>query len=97
MYVDDDSDTVSAKDQNELRDLIEREAGNSAQWLKDNRLCVAGNKSKLLVIGTSKLRASKIIGETKIVVDNQEIVDSSSEKLLGIIVFMLSQVYLELH
>ena len=86
VYVDDDSDTVSAKEQEQVKDLIEYEAGNSAQWLKDNRLCVAGSKSKLLVIGTSKLRASKITGETKIVVDNQEIVDSSSEKLLGVIV-----------
>ena len=86
VYVDDDSDTISAKEQEELRDLIEFEAGNSAQWLKDNRLCIAGNKSKLLMIGTNKLRAAKIRGETKIVVDNQEIVDSSSEKVLGVVI-----------
>ena len=54
VYVDDDSDTVSAGDPTVLRDSIEYEAGNSAQWLKDNRLCVAGEKSKLLVIRTKK-------------------------------------------
>ena len=86
VYVDDDSDTVSSKDPVELRDSIEREAGNSAQWLKDNRLCVAGNKSKLLVIGTNQMRRSKLSEELKIVVDGQEIVETSSEKLLGIVV-----------
>ena len=59
VYVDDDSDTVHAKDPEVLRDLIEQEAGNSADWLRDNRLCVAGAKSKLMVLGTSKLRASR--------------------------------------
>ena len=70
----------------ELRYSIEREAGNSAQWLKDNRLCVAGSKSKLLVIGTNQMRRSKLSEELKIVVDGQEIVETSSEKLLGIVV-----------
>ena len=54
VYVDDDSDTVSERNPEVARDSIQREAGNSAQWLKDNRLCVAGSKSKLLVVGTKK-------------------------------------------
>ena len=86
VYVDDDSDTVSAGDPTVLRDSIEYEAGNSAQWLKDNRLCVAGEKSKLLVIGTKKMRSAKMTEELKIKVDNKEIVETSSEKLLGIVV-----------
>ena len=40
VYVDDDSDSVHSKDTEELRE--KREAGNSAEWLKDNHLCVAG-------------------------------------------------------
>ena len=86
VYVDDNSDTVSAKDPAVLKDSIEHEAGNSAQWLTDNRLCVAGNKSKLLVIGTSRLRASKLTTKMNIKVDNQEIIETSSEKLLGLII-----------
>ena len=78
VYVDDDSDTVSARDPIVLRKSIEREAGNSAQWLTDNRLCVAGDKSKLLVIGTNRLRASKV--------DNKEVVETNSEKLLGLVI-----------
>ena len=86
VYVDDDSDTVHAKDPEVLRDLIEQEAGNSANWLQDNRLCVAGSKSKLLVIGTRRLRTSRMIRETKIVVDGKEITETPSEKLLGVVI-----------
>ena len=86
VYVDDDSDTVHASDPDSLRQLIEQEANNSANWMKDNRLCVAGEKSKLLIIGTRKLRESKVHTEAKIVVDNKEITETASEKLLGLVV-----------
>ena len=86
VYVDDDSDTVHAKDPEVLRDLIEQEAGNSADWLRDNRLCVAGAKSKLMVLGTRQMRATRIKREAKIVVDGKEIVETSSEKLLGVVI-----------
>ena len=86
VYVDDDSDMVSGRNPADVRNSIKREAGNSAQWLKDNRLCVAGSKSKFLMIGTSQLRKSKINKEFKIVVDNQEITETSSEKVLGVVV-----------
>ena len=56
VYVDDDSDFVSDKDPNVLIEKIQAEASNSSQWLKDNRLCVAGEKSKLLVLGTREMR-----------------------------------------
>ena len=69
-----------------MRDSIEQEAGNSASWLKDNRLCVACDKSKLLLIGTRKLRASKLTENLKIVVDDKVITETSSEKLLGVVV-----------
>ena len=86
VYVDDDSDSVHAADPEDLRILVEKEANNSADWMKDNRLCVAGDKSKLLVIGTKQLKASKIVTKAKIVVDGMEIVETSSEKLLGVVV-----------
>ena len=56
VYVDDDSDTVHANDPEVLRDLIEIEAGNSADLLRD----------KLLVLGTKKIRTSRILREAKI-------------------------------
>ena len=86
VYVDDDSDSVHAEDPVTLNNLIQQEAGNSARWLKDNRLCVAGEKSKLLILGTSKLRKSKLTNIMSIQVDDKEIFETESEKLLGIVI-----------
>jgi hypothetical protein len=42
--------------------------------VNDNRLCVAGEKSKWLVLGTGEMRAAKLFGqEMKISVDGKEI------------------------
>ena len=47
---------------------------------------MARDKSELLVLGTGEMRASKhLTGDMKIVVDGKEIVESSSEKLLGVV------------
>ena len=87
VYVDDDSDFVRDSDPAILNMKIQDEAENSAKWLKDNRLCVAGEKSKLMVLGTSEMRAAKLISteEMKITVDGKEIFESTSEKLLGLV------------
>ena len=86
VYVDDDSDVVHSKDPEVLRRLIESEANNSASWLKDNRLCVAADKSKLVIAGTKQLRTSKELSATTIDIDGDIIEDTSSEKLLGVII-----------
>ena len=39
-----------------------------------------------MVIGTRKLRASKITGEAKILIDDKEVTETSSEKLLGVVI-----------
>ena len=85
VYVDDDSDIVHHKDPATLRALIETEARNSASWLRDNRLCVAADKSKLLICGTRKLKANKEPIEMKIEVEGETIEESESEKLLGVV------------
>ena len=79
VYVDDDSDVVHEKDPEALRDLIESEACNSASWLRDNRLCVAADKSKLLIIGSKQLKAAKEICEKQIEVEGQVIKESRGE------------------
>ena len=86
IYVDDDSDAVHASDPKELLQKIEKEANNSADWMKDNRLCVSSGKSKLLIIGTEQLKSAKNMKESKIFVDGKEIVESASEKLLGVLI-----------
>ena len=67
--MDDDSDVVHSKDPEVLRRLIESEANNSASWLKDNRLCVAADKSKLVIAGSMQLRTSKELSATTIDID----------------------------
>ena len=70
VYVDDDSDFAKDKDPDILRNKIQAEADSSAQWLKDNSLVVAGEKSKLLVLATTDRRAAEHLdGEMKIFVD----------------------------
>ena len=86
VYVDDDSDTVHSADPVQLQNLIHQEAGNSASWLNDNRLCVAGEKSKLLIIGTKQLRNQKLFQKIKINVEGKEIIETDSEKLLGVVI-----------
>ena len=60
VYVDDDSDFVSDKEPANLKAKIQAEAENSVSWLKDNRLCVAGEKSKFLILGSPEMRALKL-------------------------------------
>ena len=87
MFVDDDTDCVSHEDPIKLTESIQREADLSCQWLKDNRMCVAGQKSKLLVMGTKSIRNVNLRDrEITILVDGQLIRESKSEKLLGVVI-----------
>ena len=86
VYVDDDTDCVSDCDPDVLKEKITSEAGLSAQWLEDNRLCVAADKSKLLIIGTQQLRCSKTLNKISIDVKGEPIQESNSEKLLGLVI-----------
>ena len=63
-----------------------REVNNMVSWLKDNRLCVAGDKSKLLIVGTSELRTARLTDQLAIEVYGQRIEETASEKLLGMVV-----------
>ena len=56
LFVDDDTDVVEGDLPDELMQKIQHEANLSCSWLKDNRMCVAGEKSKLMIIGTKELR-----------------------------------------
>ena len=87
LFVDDDTDVVSDTEPVELMHKIQQEADLSCSWLKDNRMCVAGDKSKLLIVGTSELRKSKLGEEDRsILVDGKRVVETRSEKLLGVVI-----------
>ena len=86
MFVDYDTDVVHHANPVQLQEQIQIKADCSASWLRDNRMCVAGEKSKLLIIGTQKLRNQKLTAPMKIKVDNLEVVETKSEKLLGVVI-----------
>ena len=86
VYVDDDTDVVSDGDPNSLKQKIQTVANNSSGWLTDNRMCVAGEKSKLLVIGTRKLKSMRLTNPMEIQVGNMTVKETKSEKLLGVII-----------
>ena len=85
--MDDDTDVVSDADPCRLMAKIQHEADLSCSWLKDNRMIVAGEKSKLLIVGTRDLKQNKLGQRTlSILVDGKRVEESPSEKLLGVIV-----------
>ena len=87
LFVDDDTDVVSDPDPVQLMRKIQKEADLSCSWLKDNRMIVAGEKSKLLIVGTKELRRSKLTEEPlSILVDGKIVSETKSEKLLGIVI-----------
>ena len=89
LYADDD--TVSVRDDNpeELKKKIQKEAQRSTEWAADNRMVCSGEKTKLLIIGTSQLRKSKLVDKDikiSIEVCGQIVEETRSEKLLGLVV-----------
>ena len=86
VYVDDDTDSVHDGHSDQLVEKLQREVNNMVSWLKDNRLCVAGDKSKLLIVGHPELRAARLTDKLAIEVDGQRIEETDSEKLLGVII-----------
>ena len=78
IFVDDDTDSVSAKNPEELVEKLQREVNNSVNWLKDNRLCVAGDKSKILIVSTKQLRRTRLRNKLAIVVDQDIIEETNS-------------------
>ena len=86
LFIDDDTDCVSDSNPESLERKIQSEAEHSADWLRDNRMVVAGEKSKLVVLGTKELRAKKLADrKLEIVVDGKQVRETRSEKLLGVI------------
>ena len=89
LYADDDTDNVSHSDPDALQQMIQQEADKSTSWVQDNKLVVSGAKNKLLIVGTKELRKSKLINQDKVLqitVDGHTVKESTSERLIGLIV-----------
>ena len=48
------------KDPEELKSKIQSEGVRATDWVPDNKMICAGNTTKLLIIGSSQLRRSKL-------------------------------------
>ena len=60
LYADDDTENVRDKDPEELERKIQREASRATDWVSDNKMVCAGDKTKLLIIGTPQLKKNKL-------------------------------------
>ena len=65
LFADDDTDVVQDSEPDFLQDKVQREAIRSSEWVSDNRMVCAGDKTKLLIVGTKQLRQSKLISKNK--------------------------------
>ena len=86
VYVDDDTDSVHGKSCEMVLFKLQKEVDNTVDWLKDNKMCVAGGKSKFMVVGTQRFRFANQAENLSINVDGAQIEESMSEKLLGLVV-----------
>jgi hypothetical protein len=85
LYADDDTENVSDKDPDILQEKLQKQADSSVQWIQDNKVLCSGDKTKLLVVGTMGLKNSRLDNrKLKVKVGDNEVEESSDEKLLGI-------------
>ena len=85
VYADDNSPTTSNKDPEELMRVIEKDAKNITDWFSKNKMVCSGEKTKLLISGT-RANKLKLDPNQEIVVSGDVVKETTSEKLLGVVV-----------
>ena len=87
IFVDDNTPTVSVRDPVRLLEKMQPKTDLVTDWFGKNDLTCSGEKTKLLVVGTRANRVAKI-GDRKLelVVNGDVVKESTSEKLLGMVV-----------
>ena len=83
MYADDSAITVMGNSTSEIQEKLEANAGKITQWLDDNYLMLAPEKSELMIVSDKK--TAKQIQNVEINVDGKMIRQRQQIKLLGII------------
>ena len=89
IYADDNTPMTSDKDPLALQTKIQDEANCVTNWFSKNDMICSSEKTKLLVIGTAANLKSKIKNQNlalEVNVCGVEKAESSSEKLLGVLV-----------
>ena len=85
LFVDDDTENISDCNEVDLKDKVQRMAKSSTQWVRDNDMVCAGDKTKLLIVGTKEAHRNRE-NPIQIEVCGEMVTESSAEKLLGVIV-----------
>lgn len=82
MYADDSAITVNGDNTNEIQRKLEANANKITQWLEENYLMLAAEKSELMII--SNRQTAKQIQNIEIQVEGKVIKQKQQIKLLGI-------------
>ena len=69
-----------------MKTIFQNEVNKAVEWLSDNRLCIAPDKSKIIIPGHHKLKESLGYHNLEIEVGGHKIRESYSEKLLGVVI-----------
>ena len=83
IFADDATLRNSSNDIHNINNDLQIDANNVVQWCKQNKMVLNENKTKCILIGTSQ-RLSRCQSNLEIIVNNQLIECSETEKLLGI-------------
>ena len=88
IYADDNTPSCNAENLEDLEKKTEEIAEKAVNWFIRNEMIVSSEKTKVLLMGSHRNRASKIPANHKAKIEiNKEKVDTSkSEKLLGIVI-----------
>ena len=86
---------TSAKDPFDLETKIQKDGNDTIDWFEKNDMVTSSDKTKLLIIGTKKNRITKLESQNiklKIDINHEKKTETSSEKLLGVIVSTLRSI-----
>ena len=89
VYADDNTPFTADKDPVVLQSKIQVEANTVTDWFSRNDMIVSGDKTKLIVVGTKAARKNKLVDKDITLschVAGEATVETTSEKLLGVIV-----------
>ena len=89
VYADDNTPTTADKDPLVLQTKVQNEANLVTNWFSRNNMICSSDKTKLLIVGTNANRTDKLSKRDlslKVNVCGEEKKESTSEKLLGVVV-----------
>ena len=83
LYVDDTTEMVKARNNQELNQKLQEEADKSIKWMDENKLKISECKTKMLVSSTRALR-SLHQHPVEVTIKGIRVQETRSEKILGI-------------